>query len=210
MKKLLAALLALFCLTGLAGCTPEREEELAAKPVIYLYPEVETEVSVRLDFSGRLTATYPAYGDGWDVVAQPDGTLTDPKTGRTYYCLFWEGISDAEYDLSEGFVVPGSETEAFLEGALETLGLTDREAEEFLIYWLPRMQENPYNLISFQQEVYADSAALEITPAPDSMLRVFMAWKALDAPVEVAPQTLQGFDRTGFSVVEWGGAEILN
>jgi len=209
MKKLFAALLALSCLLSLAGCTPEQEEETQdAKPVLYLYPETETEVSVKLNYSGKLTATYPAYEDGWDVVAQPDGTLTDPETGRTYYCLFWEGISGAEYDLSEGFVVPGSETEAFLENALETLGLTDREAQEFIIYWLPQMQENPYNLISFQQEAYTESAALEITPKPDSLLRVFMAWKALEELVEVAPQTLKGFDRTGFTVVEWGGAKI--
>ncbi len=72
----------------------------SAKPVIYLYPEEETTVSVQLDYTGQLTTTYPAYGDGWTVTAHPDGTLTDPATGRAYYCLFWEGVSPVEYDFS--------------------------------------------------------------------------------------------------------------
>lgn len=53
------------------------EEQAAAKPVIYLYPEKETTVTVKLDYAGALTCTYPAYGDGWTVTACPDGTLTD-------------------------------------------------------------------------------------------------------------------------------------
>ena len=185
-----------------------REPLATEKPVLYLYPEEETLVSVKLDFNGELTSVYPAYRDGWTVIAQPDGTLTDPDTGREYYCLFWEGESDVDYDLSSGFVVPGEETAAFLEEALAQLGLTDREAQEFIIYWLPRMEDNSYNLISFQKERYTDNAVLTIDPAPDTLLRVFMAWKGLDEPVQVEPQELEPVERTGFTVVEWGGAQV--
>ena len=113
-----------------------------------------------------------------------------------------------EYDFSEGFVVPGNETAAFLEEALAALGLTDQEANEFLIYWLPKMEGNPYNLIAFQDEVYTENAALSISPTPDTLLRVFMAWKGLEEPVEIPPQVLTSTPRTGFTVVEWGGAEV--
>ena len=208
MKKLTALILALTCVLALTGCARDREGDVNAKPVIYLYPEEETRVSVKLDYNGQFTSTYPAYEDGWTVTARPDGTLIDPDTGREYYCLFWEGITDVEYDLTSGFVVPGEETAAFLEDALSTLGLTEREADEFIIYWLPRMEGNAYNLISFQKEVYTDNAVLTVDPAPDSVLRVFMAWKGLDKPVEVEPQILDGFERIGFTVVEWGGTEI--
>lgn len=177
------------------------------KPVIYLYPEKETEVSVSLDFSGKLTATYPEYKDGWKVTAMPDGTLFD-ESGREYYCLFWEGISEAEYDFSKGFCIPGSETAAFLEEALPKLGLSPKEANEFIIWWLPRMQVNEYNLISFQSEAYTDSAKLEIDPKPDTLIRVFMAWKPLDEFVEIEPQELFAPERAGFTAVEWGGAEV--
>lgn len=209
MKKLTALVLALACALALTACTGNwGGGGTDAKPVIYLYPEEETQVSVKLNYNGKLTSTYPAYEDGWTVTARPDGTLIDPDTGREYYCLFWEGITDVEYDLTSGFVVPGEETAAFLEDALSTLGLTEREADEFIIYWLPRMEGNAYNLISFQKELYTDHAVLTVDPAPDSVLRVFMAWKGLDKPVEVEPQILDGFERIGFTVVEWGGTEI--
>ena len=85
MKKLSAILLALSLLLMLTACVP-REDDVTAKPVIYLYPEAETEVAVRLDYDGDLTCTYPAYDGGWTVLAQPDGTLTD-QDGQTYRYL---------------------------------------------------------------------------------------------------------------------------
>lgn len=177
------------------------------KPVIYLYPEEETEVSVRLTLDGKLTCTYPAYGNGWTVTAQPDGTLTDAQ-GQTYNYLYWEGESNAQYDLSKGFCVKGEDTAAFLEDALAKLGLTRREANEFIVYWLPLMEQNPYNIISFQTDAYTNAAQLEIDPAPDTLIRVFMAWRAADIKVELPEQELTAPQRTGFTVVEWGGTEI--
>ena len=209
MKKVIALWLVMISLLALAACGETREPvAVAEKPVIYLYPEEETKVSVKLAFNGRLTSVYPAYENGWEVVAKPDGTLTDPETGREYYCLFWEGISNVPYDMTEGFVVAGEDTEKFLEESLKTLGLTDKEANEFIIYWLPRMENNAYNLISFQQEVYTDNAVLTVDPAPDTVLRVFMAYQPLEFPIRVLPQKLESAERIGFTLVEWGGTEV--
>lgn len=205
MKKqlVLLAAVAVLMLSGCESVFGGRD----AKPVIYLYPEEETAVTVGLDYSGTLTCTYPAAQDGvWTVTASPDGTLRDEE-GQEYSYLFWEGACAASYDFSEGFCVSGADTAAFLEEALSSLGLNRREANEFIVYWLPQMEQNPYNLISFQAEAYTDHARLEISPRPDSVLRVFMAWKALDEPVELPAQTLPAFVRTGFTVVEWGGAD---
>ena len=203
---LFLALLTL-ALTLLPGCTPPEEDPAAldAKPVIYLYPEAETEVTVSLDYGGELTCVYPAFDGGasWSVTAAPDGTLTD-AAGQTYNYLYWEGVSDADYDFSEGFCVPGGDTAAFLEDALAALGLNRREANEFIVYWLPRMEANPYNLIAFQTTAHTDHARLTVVPAPDTVLRVFMAWKPLERPVELPPQTLTAPERTGFTLVEWG------
>ena len=179
----------------------------SAKPVIYLYPEAETRVEVKLDLDGALTCTYPAYGDGWAVTAAPDGTLTD-DAGQTYNYLYWEGTNDGEFDFSRGFCVAGADTAAFLENALARLGLTRREANEFIVYWLPLMQESPYNLIAFQGAAYTDRARLEVSPAPDTVLRVFMAWTPLEGPVEIEPQDLTAPEREGFTVVEWGGSRV--
>lgn len=187
--------------------TFEMEPGECYKPVIYLYPEEETDISVNLILDGRLTCTYPAYNDGWTVTASPDGTLTDAK-GRTYNYLYWEGETYARYDLSKGFCVKGEDTAVFLEDALEKLGLTRREANEFIVYWLPQMQDNPYNIISFQTGIYTNAAKLAVNPAPDTLIRVFMAWQASDTPVVLENQELSAPDRTGFTVVEWGGAEM--
>ena len=62
-------------LLALAGCGDRGA--VCEKPVIYLYPETETAITVQLDLDGDLTCTYPAYGEGWTVIASPDGTLTD-------------------------------------------------------------------------------------------------------------------------------------
>ena len=190
--------------------TPTPEPATVAKPVIYLYPTATIDVTVRLDYNGTLDVTYPAYNGGWSVTAHPDGTLTNHADGREYSYLFWEGHGSAEYDFSTGFVVQGEDTVAFLQEKLAYLGLTPAEYNEFIVYWLPLMQDNAYNLIAFQGEAYTDTAPLTIVPAPDSLLRIFMTHKPLDAPINIAPQELSPFERIGFTVVEWGGTSLAD
>lgn len=210
MRRFFALLLCLCLAVSLGGCRNlyGGMYGVAEKPVIYLYPEEETEITVELCLDGELTVTYPDYGTGWHVIAQPDGTLTEVASGREYAYLFWEGQLNTEYDLSEGYVVAGSETAAFLQQTLEEMGLTAKEYNDFIVYWLPKMQGNAYNLITFQHSAYTDAARLNITPQPDSVLRVFMVWKALEEPVEITEPEIEGFAREGFTVVEWGGTQI--
>jgi hypothetical protein len=111
---------------------------------------------------------------------------------------------------ADGFVVPGDQTAPFLEDTLEHLGLTPRESEEFIIFWLPVLQQNPWNYIRFQTPAEMDgNQALTVRPTPDTTIRVMMTYQPLDAPVQVAPQVLPPTpERTGFTVVEWGGTPI--
>ena len=184
-----------------------KENPETAKPVIYLYPKQEQEITVKLGYPPEyFTYTYPTYEDGWRVMAKPDGTLTNLADGSTHYYLFWEGNKPVKWDQLEGFVVPGAETEAFLREKLAYLGLTPREYNDFITYWVPRMQDNPWNLVTFVGEQYEQLAPLEISPAPDSILRVHMVYQPLEAPVEVREQQLTPFTREGFTVVEWGGS----
>ena len=206
--SLLAVILAVVALFKQCSCQLEdQQNHVADKPVIYLYPEEEMEVSVRLTLDGKLTCAYPAYDDGWTVMASPDGTLVD-AWGQTYNYLYWEGEIDTRYELTKGFCIKGEDTAAFLEDALERLGLNRREANEFIVYWLPQMEQNAYNMISFQTEAYTDAAQLDIDPAPDTLIRVFMAWKASDRYVQLPEQELTAPQRTGFVAVEWGGTEL--
>lgn len=211
-KKRIALALALLTTALLLASCEMREkrqpEPAPEKPVIYLYPTEETEIEVQLSYDGVLDYTYPAYDGGWRVRAYPDGTIVNHADGRAYSYLFWEGHGAAEYDFSRGFVVSGHETEAFLQRKLAHMGLLPKEYNEFIVYWVPRMKDNAYNLIAFQQEAYTDGARLTISPQPDSLLRVFMAYKRLSEPIEVPPQVFEPFVRVGFTVVEWGGSEV--
>ena len=183
------------------------DSSLLGKPVIYLYPEEETEVSVKLNIDGDLTCTYPAYNGGWKVTAAPDGTLTD-QNGQTYNYLYWEGETQTQWDMTKGFCVKGEDTAAFLEQALEKLGLNRKEANEFIVYWLPLMEQNPYNIIAFQTDAYTKTAQLQVDPAPDTLIRVFMTWQGTENYVNLEAQELTAPDRTGFTVVEWGASEV--
>ena len=194
----------LFVLIAMPAFARARE-----KPVIYLYPETETMVNVKLLYDGRLLYTYPKYPQGgWTVVAEPSGELIDTNTGREHYCLFWEGEDPYKYRFQRGFIVEGKDTAAFLECALSELGLSEREANEFIVYWMPRMAKNRFNLVYFATDEYNRRVPLEITPPPDTVIRVFMIFKAINAPIEVPPQELTHVERRGFTVVEWGGTEL--
>lgn len=207
-KKILLAfsITTLIALTLTSCC--KKDDVVDKKPVIYLYPEKTTNVDVELDYNGELICTYPNYENGWSVTAFKDGTLINNKDKKEYSYLFWEGKSNIKYDMSKGFVVKGEDTADFLKEKLEYLGLTPKEYNEFIVYWLPEMKNNKYNLISFQKDDYTNNAKLDITPKPDSILRVFMAYKPIDKKIDIQEQKLQEFNRQGFTVVEWGGTKV--
>ena len=180
------------------------------KPVIYLYPTQKQTIEVQLNYNGALTHTYPKYPtDGWQVIAEPNGTLWD-KNGMEYYALFWEGKPHKQIIPKDGFVIAGKETAAFLEEKLAYLGLNRKEANEFIMYWLPRMEENNYNFIHFSGKQYEEQAALIINPKPETIIRVMMLTQALEYKINIPLQDLNSLKnkRKGYTVVEWGGSLI--
>ncbi len=176
------------------------------KPIIYLYPEEETEVIVKLITSCELTTTYPNYQGQWEVTAYPSGELI--VDDHHYAYLYWEGITDQTLSIDTGFVVSGEDTAVFLDEKLELMGLNYRERNDFITYWLPEMQNNSFNKIHFMQESYDQIACLDITPKPQSLIRVFMLFEGVETSVELEPQILTKAIREGFTVVDWGGAEV--
>lgn len=180
------------------------------KPIIYLYPTKEIEVSIKLLNFDRITSSYPKYINGWNVLASPNGDLIDLDTGRYLYSLYYESESEKKFSiLEEGFVIEGKESISFLEEKLEILGLNERETQEFIIYWLPKLENNKYNYIRFATfEEINNNMSLKIDPNPDTFIRVLMTFKGLETPIEVKEQKLDSPERNGFTVVEWGGTEI--
>lgn len=177
------------------------------KPVIYLYPEKTTDVSVKVGIK-EFTKTVPDYGNGWVVKAEPNGQLINYADGQTYPYLFWEGKTDQQVGLTSGFVVAKADLPSFLEGSLSKLGLNTQEKADFVEFWLPKMQVSPkpYVLISFLGTTeFNKIAPLNISPKPETLIRVFMYYQPVDQQLNIQPQELKSLARNGFTVVEWGG-----
>ncbi len=195
---------------------PHFADESIDKPVIYLYPKEEkTAINVYLTFDGEFKTVYPQFSQSqvwknqgtWRVFADPDGTIY--YGDNTYNYLFWEGTPNTEYKIDTGYCVAKEDTVEFLETQLELLGLNDSERDDFITYWLPKLQENEYNVISFDLTYFNEAETLMTKPAPDTLIRVFMTYKGYDEPVDVK-QPIQHLRkiRQGFTVVEWGGTQI--
>lgn len=185
------------------------------KPVIYVYNDnTEQKISVKVSKSDltSINLTYPGKTASWEVVSDPDGNIK--YKGREYNYLYWEDSNKINFNaISRGFCVKGEDTAEFLEGALDELGLSEKEANDFITYWLPQMVNNEYNLISFNPPEYEENYKLSTMPAADQKIRVYMVFAPTDTYYDIEPQRLGAYnsnERHGFTVVEWGGSEISN
>ncbi|MBQ8472405.1 MAG: hypothetical protein IJ501_02765 [Bacilli bacterium] len=176
-----------------------------AKPVLYLYPTKSTNVKVSFQYPEYLTTTYPKYNDGWEVLANPNGDLFD-KDNKYYYALYWDETRYNEVNFDEGFYVTKENAIDFLEEKLEIIGLNNKERNEFIMYWLPILENNEKSLVYFElTEEREKSNKLIIEPTPDSLLRVSIHIKRVNDYTKIKEQKLTSFERNGFVAVEWGG-----
>ena len=186
-----------------------RDAAKGLKPVIYLYPEEPMDISVSLNpRNNKFTTIYPKFNgeNTWNVHAEPNGDIT--LKGRKYPYLFWEALLYDNQDLSEGFIVKAEDAENFLEEKLSILGLNDKEKTDFITYWLPLLLRNKLSLCSFQKHGFFNFIDLNVTPKPDTLIRIFLSIKKIDEPVNIKEQKLQSIERKGFTVIEWGGSDL--
>jgi len=184
--------------------------KLVEKPVIYVYPEKEMEVSISLNLNGKLGFTYPTYTDGWKFTAKPDGKI---KMGdKEYNYLFWDAeISESVLQQTDkkGFLVASDTLLSFLENQLNKMGFNSVESADFITYWYPRMIKNDKNHIHFLFNESCNAyAELSITPQPDHIFRLGMLWCEAKSDFVPEMQIIPSFTRNGFTIVEWGGSEM--
>lgn len=189
--------------------TPRGVVQEVEKPVIYLYPEKSTAVSVQLDIHGEDPFYYPSYNDGWKLTAHPNGDLSIGDNQYNY--LFWEAkVRNAlsQQQLSTGFFVEGKNVVSFLEEKLTEVGLTSKEQADFITYWGPRLAKNDLNFVHFEFNESCDRYAdIDISPKPDHVNRIYMIWGAVSEKHAIKTQDMKSFERNGFDVLEWGGQE---
>lgn len=176
------------------------------KPVIYLYPEKTTKISVNVAPQGGISVSDPEIGKGWNVIANPKGEILNFGDLKVYPYLFWEGFATNFVRPSEGFVVEKGNINGFFDEKLTILGLNNKEIADFKEYWIPKLTIDPYYFITFvPQKQFDKYAPLTITPTPDTLIRVFFDYQGLSEKKVVTEQKLEQQERSGFSVIEWGG-----
>jgi len=205
------------------------------KPVIYLYPPKPTKVNIQFQTPITFNVDIPTYQNGWNILAQPDGTLTDLQPQFTncstidslkfgseyaqsacqknaYPYLYWAGSSpERNYPaITRGWVIAKADVSTFLNQTLNSIGFTAKEKSDFISYWVPQMMSYsaPYYRISFLQNNEMDEIApMKVTPNPIHYYRYFLDYLPLtEKPTTpMQPETLTKIVRDGFILVEWGG-----
>jgi len=173
------------------------------KPVIYLYPERDTAVSVQV--GADIGKSEPAYNGGWKVLASPSGSLK--TAGGIYPYLFWEGTGWGSYPkITSGSVVEKTKVAATITSQLSEIGLNAKEIADFNEFWLPKMPNYPFVRLTWLTTSEMDKLApLAVQPKSDTSIRVFLDFEGLNSKVNIAPQILPHYERNGFTLVEWGG-----
>lgn len=188
------------------------QQIMLEKPVIYLYPTEKTAIDIKLDLKGELLTTFPKYDKSWEVIAEPNGQIFDKKTNRYYSSLFWDGTIDfpsAHYKYDDGFIVSKDNLTEFLIKKLDHIGLNNQETNEFIQYWLPILERNKYNFIHFLvNEECNEIATLNVNPKPETSIRIYMEFYGLENRTIIKEQQLPKTERKGFTLVEWGGADV--
>lgn len=209
------------------------------KPAIYLYPQKPTKININLDSRINLTLDVPKYvtNKGWNVLAYPDSKLVDLQPEYTdcnkldskrfgmeyakeaclnnnYPYIYWEGDS-FKNDLpvqNNGWLVKTNEIKEFLTTKLDYVGFNKAEKDEFIRYWVHKINELDKEtvFISFMQTDAVNAYhPMVVTPEPDSVNRFYIL---VDPNIEnhkkPRPQELIPFKRDGFTLVDWGGAII--
>ena len=207
------------------------------KPVVYLYPDTPTKVSIKLATPVTFTKAIPSYNTakGWEVLAFPNGQIQNENnstencanvasgfgseyakkacTDNLYPYIYWSGTSTAkQYPvLDKGWVVAKADLTSFLTQKLGYMGLNTNEIRDFTSYWIPTMEEKHsefYRISFLQNKELSALIPLNVNPTPKTSIRVFMDWAAVGGKTSIAPQELVSTKRDGFTLVEWGGLKF--
>ncbi len=182
------------------------------KPAIYLYPEKETNITLKVKPQGRITVSIPEHGqDGWNVAAYPSGRIE--VEGKEYSYLYYETELNNIKIPESGWIVESTNLEYFFSDLLPKLGLSKNEITDFKDYWLDKLNNYAKGerlFIGLMERKELDKVeSIDINPKPDQFIRVRFYFEKLNPlknylTVET-PQISQISPRSGFTAVDWGG-----
>jgi hypothetical protein len=211
--KILISGFLLLISTQFKSCKPDDPEEewecdtcfFVLKPNIYLYPIEITKIRVNLSFpiGGKITASIPTYGSGWNVTVDTTGIINN-----NYEYLFYESVQPNVWQLSEGWTIKKSDLKDFFSYNMLNYGFNEKEIKDFLDFWIPKLIDFEYYVIYPQESNIIEKAIkLDFSLIPDDVLRLFYLIKGINGEPHnmiKVPNPNTQLNRTGFHVTEWG------
>jgi hypothetical protein len=179
-----------------------------AEPLVYLYPKVKSDISLTLKNTNVIRSD-PHYNNTWNVTAYPNGLLQS-ESGKPYEHLYWEGEAKEPENPALEVITSTGKLHQTLEQILTTMGLNERERKDFENYWEPKLSFSSYYSLKFYDESEISKVVpLTVVPKPDTVIRVLFSYEGLENVPENQVDIIKGEytlpQRTGFTVVEWGG-----
>ena len=178
---------------------------IAYKPNIYLYPKIATKMDVFLCFpqGGCITESDPEYPCEWNNIrVKPSG-----KINNEYDYLFYEAALPDKWQYDEGWSVMINDLETFFRKNLTEYGFIENEINDFINYWIPKLQDHPYyNIYPQYTDKVNELVTLHISKEPKSVMRMFYVIKPTMnmKPTEMPEPVIPEFDAAGFVAREWG------
>lgn len=173
------------------------------KPNIYIYPTEIIQLSVTLSFplGGRVISSIPEYGTGWNVTVDTNGLIDN-----TYSYLFYESTQPDIWQKSHGWVIKTTELESFFKENMLDYGFNGQEIDDFIDYWIPRLDEYTFYSIYPQTETLIKEAVkLDFSKQPDNLLRLFYVVKGHNHfQNNLIEPIIDNFKREGYFATEWG------
>ena len=91
-------------------------------------------------------------------------------------------------------------------------GFNSKEKADFITFWGPQLKGNDFNYVHLVLNEDANLfAELEITPTPNHIYRFYILTSKVENPNDyqnLVPQIIEKMNRSGFTVLEWGGSTI--
>jgi hypothetical protein len=191
------------------------------KPAVYAYdsknPNGNKSLTVTLAPGGAFTKLIPDFTgkQSWDFRADAGGSVSVLGSGYPY--LYYSAKVPNYRFNTEGWMVNGRDMEAFFENKLVTMGFNEVEKRDFMEFWIPEFHADRAYFVSFKfDDRLSPYAALNFSPAPDSVFRVLLesyeipsvnpkfSWPSVGNAFD--SKILRRFDRSGgYDVFEWGG-----
>lgn len=173
------------------------------KPNIYIYPTEIIQLSVTLSFplGGRVISSIPEYGTGWNVTVDTNGLIDN-----TYSYLFYESTQPDIWQKTHGWVIKVTELESFFKENMLDYGFNGQEIDDFIDYWIPRLDEYTFYSIYPQTEtLIKDAVKLDFSKQPDNLLRLFYVVKGHNYfQNNLIEPIIDNFKREGYFATEWG------